>query len=130
MTTLHSIHVIAYFADMETFNELHLISPYTTAEARDRDVIRLATLPGNNGDAVFVPSCQDPAAADHTCTPEQVAAVKHFNQVVGALYGFEVDDNGDDVRRDAVVAAPVAPRRRRARQTVGQGDLFTAGGAA
>lgn len=104
MTGRYSIEVTAFFGDASTYRRLHLIGPYPSAADRDRDLCRLSRLPGNNGDATFTVSGTDPADADHHCTPDKVAGVRHFNQVVGALYGYEVDDNGNDV-----VPPPVMP---------------------
>lgn len=120
----NSIQVVAYFGDTDTFAELHLIGPYPTDADRNQALLRLECLPGNRGDAEFWPSDVDPAAADHHCTPEQVAAVKHFNQVVGALYGYEVDDNGQDVRHPPPDVTPAPSRQRRVRQAAGQAALF------
>ncbi|WP_328344604.1 hypothetical protein [Micromonospora sp. NBC_00421] len=129
MTEHHSIEVTAFFGDEDTYRELHLIGPYPTPAARDRDLIRLERLPGNNGDALFTSSDRNPADADHSCTPEQVADIRHFNQVVGALYGYEVDDNGQDVRHPPTVAPPARPRQRKTRQPTSQGALFDPAGA-
>jgi hypothetical protein len=109
-TPMFCIEVTAFFGDVETYNELHLIGPYPTAADRNRDLDRLARLPGNNGDAVFTTSSTDPAKAVHHCTPDRVAGIRHFRQVVGALYGYEVGDDGEPVRRPA--------------ETAGQDSLF------
>lgn len=121
MTAHHSIEVIAYFADRDTYNDTHRIGPYPDAAARDRDLQRLAALPGNHGDARFAPSSDDPGTADHTCTADQVATIRHFNQVVGALYGYEVGDDGEEPGTAPSVQVPV---RRRPRQWPGQTLLF------
>ncbi|WP_341719825.1 hypothetical protein QQG74_09060 [Micromonospora sp. FIMYZ51] len=132
MTDFHCIEVAAFFGDEDTYHDLHLIGPYGSAARRDRDLVRLSELPGNNGDATFAASSRNPATADHWCTPDQIEHVKHFNQVVGVLYHYEVDDDGNDVRYHAAeVPTPAAPGRRTARQVTGQDALFDlAGGAA
>lgn len=93
----HSIRVVLYCGDLDDTRLTNIIGPYPTAQARDHDLRRLAALPGNHGDGQFTASSIDPSKAHHRCTPEQVADIKHFNQVVGALYGYRVGDDGEEI---------------------------------
>lgn len=121
MTEQHSIEVTAYFGDLDTYHSTHRIGPYPTAADRDHALRQLAALPGNHGDATFAPTTDDRATADHTCTPDQVATIRHFQQVVGALYGYEVGDDGEEPGTVPCVQVPV---RRRPREWPGQISLF------
>lgn len=85
----HSILVTAYWGDEDTYRKLHLIGPYESETTRDRDMYRLAGLPGNEGLAQFEPSRLDPHAADESATPERLASAVHFNQVMAAFCGPE-----------------------------------------
>ncbi len=100
---MHSIRVTAYWGGHDELNEIYLIGPYGTTEARDTDMDRIAGLPGNHGDATFQPSRLDPAGADHHATPEQVAPAWLFRQVVHALNGYPTicPDCGSDPARAA-----------------------------
>ncbi|MER7166808.1 hypothetical protein ABT336_12190 [Micromonospora sp. NPDC000207] len=96
MTVTASIEVTAYWGDIDTLHTLHMIGPYPDEAARDADLTRLRALPGNQGDAKFHPTRKNPDLAEQRCTPDKVAGIKHFNQIVGALYGYEVGDDGGD----------------------------------
>lgn len=80
-----SIRVLNFCGDRDDLNDLNLIGPYPTAEARDRDIRRLDGLPDVYGSLTFEPSQQNPNAAEHACTPEKVAAADSLDGVLIAL---------------------------------------------
>lgn len=103
MSELHTIQVVAYWGDRETYNDLHIIGPYPTAIDRNRDIYRLERLKGAYGDAEFLPSNRPPSDAYMSATPEQVATATHIDHVVGALYNMDLSrdprDEPDDVQQ-------------------------------
>lgn len=83
-----SIRVIAYWGDTDDLNEILIIGPYTSPEARTHDLHRFDALPGNNGDAEFEPSRIDPAAADYAVAPERLAGIRTLHDLIDQLYGL------------------------------------------
>ncbi len=85
----YSIRVTCYWGDEDDLNLVFLVGPYPDAASRDVDLRRLASLRGNRGDATFHPSNLDPAGADRRTTPERVAGIWVFDQLVRAFCGVE-----------------------------------------
>jgi hypothetical protein len=101
----YSILVTAYW-DADSYRKLHLIGPYGSAAPRDREMYRLAVLPGNEGHAQFERSRLDPRAAHESATADRLAGAVHFNQVMAAFCGDECPTCQDVPSRVPVTGCP------------------------
>lgn len=104
MTDTHTIRVVLYCGDRDDYNLINVIGPYPTPANRDRDLRRLANLPGVHGDAEFLPSNVTPERADHSCRPQQVADAADWDQVLAAVLGLNTatEDNPDVLAQAAL----------------------------
>lgn len=101
-TTAPAIRFLDYMGDYDDLNMVNLIGPYPTADARDRDLARLAALPLGrpefNGGCRFVPATMAEAVPSlldgETVPPEQVAAATTLAGFYTAYYRLREEDDG------------------------------------
>ncbi|MEU8334710.1 hypothetical protein [Micromonospora tulbaghiae] len=81
----YTIRVVNFCGDEDDLNDFNLIGPYPDAASRDRDIKRLANLPGVYGSLQFQPSAANPVTASHSCTPDAVAEASDLTGLLVAL---------------------------------------------
>jgi hypothetical protein len=83
-----TIEVEAFWGDNDTHNEMWMVGPYVTVEERERDLLKLNSLPGNDGSALFFYCHKPMTAADNHVTPDRLSRVTTFEELLDAFeYG-------------------------------------------
>lgn len=97
-----------YMGDYDDLNEVCIVGPYADNATRNRELARLAALPGNHGDAEFEASTISGHAADCSVAPEKVAGVTTLREFCSAFFGWtdvpddDTEDSYGDVHPDQI----------------------------